>query len=281
MDAYRYEQARSRKDDKYLYDFQRSSSEEDKKGNDKVGADFWSELKRENQEKENDNDNDNDNDDDDKVKEKRHLSVSQRIRLCIVDVIDFYRPNVAHAVRNYKDNDEYDDYNIQEEYDITTLSNIENEVKKISHQLRLGSCVICGVSVFFWCWAIKNTITMKSGQDLGMYSFFTTLLSSHYVLWKTRRPISRFNPLATTMNRILISSSHVLVFLNYCLGVLFAFTVGSHIYYIFGTYCIIFSGLWGFVSFRGFTLMSSLQAYESELTRDDEVRDEIDNNSYF
>jgi hypothetical protein len=263
MDVYKYEQARSRKEDKSLYDFQRSSAEDE---NSKVVSDFWNELKRD----------DNPTDDDDENKVKRNISFSQRLRSYGANIVDFYRP-FPHSIVRPND----DGFDPPDEFDITTVSNIEREVKQISYQMRLGSCVLCGVSFFFWCWAIKNTLTMKSGQDLGIYSFFTTLLSSHYVLWKTRRPISRSNPLATSWNRVIITLSHVLVFLNYCLGVLFAFTVGSHVYYIFGTYCIIFCGLWGYVSFRGLILMSSLQRYESELARDDEVGDELDSDNYF
>ena len=151
--------------------------------------------------------------------------------------------------------------------------------------MRSGATLLCAVSLFFGCWAVINTRTMENGQDLGMYSFSTTFLSSHYLLCRTRKSSSSSSSgnqamVATPLTRLLVSASHVLVFLNYCLGILFAYTVGSHSYHFFGLYCIVFSGLWGYVAYRGFLLLSILQQHENEVARQADIGKDLDD-EYF
>lgn len=49
--------------------------------------------------------------------------------------------------------------------------------------------------------------------------------------------------------------THVTVVANYLLGLLFALTAGSRIYYYFGTYCFTFSILWMVVAYAGWILV--------------------------
>jgi hypothetical protein len=94
-------------------------------------------------------------------------------------------------------------------------------------------------ALFFWCWALKNTIHMQPPMfDYGIVSFGSVLLTTSYV-WALanadKKPESR-------LTRSLAISSHVLVALNYLLGAYIGFTVLDRPG--FGWYCIIFTALW-------------------------------------
>lgn len=236
------------------YDFKRRLEEDDGVG------DFWSDVK----------------DDEVQEKMKERTSVMERIRHCVLPVIDFYRPLPSkwHTM-----NSGVPDLDV--DLDFTTTSNAEREIKNLYAQLRLGSSLLCAVSLFFWCWAMHNTKAMDSGQDLGIYSFFTTFLSSHYLLWRTHGGPSSGILVATTFTRVIVTGSHAIVFLNYCLGILFAFTVGTHVYYVFGFYCISFAGLWAFVALTGLMLLSTLQKHEADLSRQTEDVEDFDREGYF
>ena len=224
-------------------DFKRRLDEDDGVG------DFWSDVKE----------------DEVQEKKKERTRIVERIRLRVLPVIDFYRPSPSNWNTT---NSGVQDLDI--DLDFTTTSNAERETKNLYSQLRLGSSLLCAVSLFFWCWAWRNTRAMKSGQDLGIYSFLTTFLSSHYLLWRTRRGPSSGIQVATTFTRFVVMGSHALVFLNYCLGIVFAFTIGSQVYYIFGFYCISFAGLWAYVMLTGFMLLSTLQKHEADVSRQTE-----------
>jgi hypothetical protein len=255
MASYKYEQARSRKDDTTSYDFKKRLEDDDGVG------DFWSDVKE------------------DEVQEKikARTNIVERMRLCVLPVIDFYRPLPSN--RNTTNSGSVPDLDI--DLDFTTTSNAEREIKNLYSQLRLGSSLLCAISLFFWCWALHNTRAMKGGQDLGIYSFFTTFLSSHYLLCRTRWGPTSGTSVATTFTRLVVTGSHVLVFLNYCLGILYAFTVGSHIYYIFGFYCISFAGFWGYISLTGFMLLSTLQKHEADVSRQTEDVEDFEKEGYF
>lgn len=267
MASYKYEKARTRKDDATSYDFLKRSE-----GGASVGDDdFWNDAK-----------DDATVDTTEKVKGK--VSLFRRIRQCILPVIDFYRPLPSTSQRS-TNGPTGDDQEFPVDLDFTTTSNAEREIKSLYVQLRAGATLLCAVSLFFGCWAVLNTRAMENGQDLGMYSFSTTFISSHYLLCRTRKssPSSSDNQVvvATPLTRLLVSASHVLVFLNYCLGILFAYTVGSHSYHIFGVYCIIFAGLWGYVAYRGVVLLSMLQKHENEVARRADDVEHLDEDGYF
>lgn len=100
-------------------------------------------------------------------------------------------------------------------------------------------------ATFFWIWAIYNTLHMKEGQDLGIYSFATVIITSLLGLFKAKPNGSFDKKLCVAM-----TVSHVLVTINYLLGVVFAFTVGTVIYWRFGIYCFSFSILWGYIAYQ-------------------------------
>ena len=204
-------------------------------------------------------------DDATEVNVKSTSNIFQRIRQCFIPIIDFYRPLPSTGAKKNSD-----DQDFQIDLDFTTTSNSEREIRNLFFQLRFGASLMRAISLFFWAWAVRNTQAMKLGQDLGIYSFFTTFVSSHYLLCRTRSSSGIL--VATSLTRVLVTASHVLVFMNYCLGVLYSFTVGTSVYYVFGLYCVVFSGLWGYTTFRGFVLLSSLQRHEVEMARgaDDE-----------
>lgn len=116
-------------------------------------------------------------------------------------------------------------------------------------KFRLFLLSIGGFATFFWIWAIYNTAHMKEGQDLGIYSFATVIISSLVGLIKAK-PNGSFDKKIC----ICMTASHVLVTLNYLLGVAFAFSAGTVIYWRFGIYCITFSILWGYAAYQGWKL---------------------------
>ena len=115
---------------------------------------------------------------------------------------------------------------------------------------------------------------MSSGLDLGVVSFFTTILSSGYLLWYDRRnndvSLEQFMPERRKHKLpfkqkivILLVSSHVLVTLNYALGLWFSlFVKKGEIYEIFGTYCAVFTMLWGS---SAYSLWKRLEAYNVDV----------------
>jgi hypothetical protein len=159
---------------------------------------------------------------------------------------------------------------IGESAEIPSSTNVTfvNQVERQEQLVRRSTFQLAGFSLFFWCWAVHNTRHMEVGQDLGMYSFGTVVLSSHYLLWVLSRSST-----IPCLTRALVTASHVMVCLNYMLGILFAFTVGTTIYYSFATYCIVFTGLWAYIVYRGYTMLATLQRLneEARLTQEQDM----------
>lgn len=136
-------------------------------------------------------------------------------------------------------------------------------IPTILYRLR-GLSTLCAVlSAIFWTWAMYNTKHMSKGRDLGIYSFMTTLISSHWALWRTLHGQLAGRFIATIPFRVAVTSSHVLVTGNYFLGLLYSLTVGSTVYYKFGLYCLIFGILWGACAATGWWLLFQLHKIES------------------
>mmetsp|Transcript_10789 Transcript_10789/g.16570 ORF Transcript_10789/g.16570 Transcript_10789/m.16570 type:complete len:199 (+) Transcript_10789:188-784(+) len=76
----------------------------------------------------------------------------------------FYKPTVEKSDTAQKQREDGFEY--------VTSDDDDREIKDIHYSLRYGSNVLSAVSLFFWCWAMKNTRGMEKGQDLGIYSFF-------------------------------------------------------------------------------------------------------------
>ena len=195
---------------------------------------------------------------------------------CLWQVVNFYRPSPSYSMR-----EGIDEEGLQDDFSFTATSNAEREIKNIYVQIRLRASILSVISLLFGCWAVINTHSMEEGQDVGMYSYSTTLASSHYLLCLTRRHPTSRNMVATTCTRFFVTSSHTLVFLNYCLGIVFAYTVGSHPYHMFGLQCILFSCFWGFVSYQGFMLLSKLQKLELEVAPSGDEEHNFDGDRFF
>jgi hypothetical protein len=105
-------------------------------------------------------------------------------------------------------------------------------------------------SLFFWGWALKNTIGMTEGMwDLGLFSFFTVALSSSYLMALTNRGLMP----SSWLTKALVTCSIVLVALNYAVGAYIGFNVLEK--QGFGIYCVIFTFLWAGTACFGSTLM--------------------------
>ena len=128
----------------------------------------------------------------------------------------------------------------------------ENDTSDIV-AIKKFSYIVLSVSIFFWCWALLNTLT-KGFFDLGVVSLFTTSLSSLYL-------INTINKRGLTwFGRLVVSLTHLFVAVNYALGFLIAVTTdnkGTD----FAIYCAIFVCLWIFVMVRGYILMSDVMAH--------------------
>lgn len=112
-------------------------------------------------------------------------------------------------------------------------------------------------SLFFWGWAIYNTMTMVQGFDLGCGTFLMVVFTSGYHLTDRGKT-------PTKKSRILVLLSHLLVSANYALGILFAMTAGVKPYYHFGIYCLIFMLLWLWVACYSWNIIGKVMNSSQE-----------------
>eukprot|EP00542_Grammatophora_oceanica_P022225 CAMPEP_0194040254 /NCGR_PEP_ID=MMETSP0009_2-20130614/12294_1 /TAXON_ID=210454 /ORGANISM="Grammatophora oceanica, Strain CCMP 410" /LENGTH=287 /DNA_ID=CAMNT_0038683345 /DNA_START=27 /DNA_END=890 /DNA_ORIENTATION=+ len=167
-------------------------------------------------------------------------------------LIRFYTPHLHGYPReaNVQDANEatVQDYLAQSEEAISGTSRRLPKIRGplLYFRVRLLALVVLGVGFVFWIWAIHNTKSMKEGQDLGMYSFATVVVSSHVVLWKTLRLPVGTPPMIGL--RSVWTVSHTLVALNYGLGLWFSITMAqSGVYVRFAIYCFLGMCAWAAV----------------------------------
>lgn len=135
-------------------------------------------------------------------------------------------------------------------------------------KLNKFSKVIMGVSLLFWCWAVKNTVKTRGGKDfqfdLGIVSFFLSGSSALYIYKITCKGVKGFkNP--GTMGRNLVVGAHIIVTINYALGAYLSLILNpNQIYYNFLYYCVIFTFLWGCSAFVAFDLISNTLSIEPD-----------------
>lgn len=127
------------------------------------------------------------------------------------------------------------------------------KVDQETQKLRTFFIAIFGFSLFFWIWAVKNTVGMDNNNfDLGVFSFATVLVTSSYMMGMIASSsfvsAGKFEKYATT-------SSHMFVAINYFLGSFIGFAVMGRPG--FGFYCVVFTGLWLGVAYYGHILMKS------------------------
>jgi len=135
----------------------------------------------------------------------------------------------------------------------TTTTTTNSYPQRNMTPLGIYSRSVLFISIFFWCWALKNTITMESPNfDMGIISFGTTGLTSTYLLG-----ISNYHPSSISSRWTVgfVTSSQCLVSLNYLLGTYFGIYVLDRIG--FAIYCGIFSILWIGIAWIGIRLMKS------------------------
>jgi hypothetical protein len=116
------------------------------------------------------------------------------------------------------------------------------------------------VSLFFWGWAVKNTLKATSllaeakakGEtvdippfDLGVVSFLTSALSSSFLLGAGTNGISSFG-------RWMVTSSFIFVTINYALGVGYLIKQQPKVAF----YCAVFTVLWAVLTYDVSTLMA-------------------------
>ena len=117
--------------------------------------------------------------------------------------------------------------------------------------LRKYAVVVLMTSVFFWVWAVINTVGMDSGFDLGVASFLTAALSSALLLYQVK-PEQDPPGLCTVF---VVFTSNLFVSVNYVLGVLFGLQIAEPPLVGFATYCGVFAVLWLITAALGMRLM--------------------------
>lgn len=111
------------------------------------------------------------------------------------------------------------------------ISTVARSNTSTNKPLRIFAVIVLCISLFFWAWALYNTMTKQF--DAGVISFLLAAISSAYLIF-TKAP--------NKLGQCLIVASYLLVSINYMVGVAFAFTVLNRPG--FGIYCIIFAVLW-------------------------------------
>lgn len=124
---------------------------------------------------------------------------------------------------------------------------------RIKRKQRIFAFVILCASLFFWVWAILNTVKMETGYDLGIVSFLSTAISSAYLLWRTRPGIIPIGKCA----QVLVLLTHLFVAANYAIGTMFAFKWLEPVKVGFGIYCAIFIVVWLVVGVIGYLLIEA------------------------
>uniref|UniRef100_A0A7S4N268 MARVEL domain-containing protein n=1 Tax=Odontella aurita TaxID=265563 RepID=A0A7S4N268_9STRA len=121
---------------------------------------------------------------------------------------------------------------------MTASGNIAGGTDYVFFISRLASLLLI-ISTIFWIWAIVNTVT-KDYFDGGVYTFFSVILSSIYVLYLVyQRPGTlRSSSLCVETLLLIPSGSHLLVAVHYAIGASFTPHAWGELY------CVTFSGLW-------------------------------------
>ena len=211
-------------------------------------GDFWNDIK----------------DQEEKTKE---LSFAQNAARFCQPCVAFYRPSGSFGQEEEEEEEGNNHNNNIHHYGFLSSDElVQRDLLGYYRKLRTLCGVMVPVSLFFWGWAVKNTLSMSTGQDLGIYSFMTVLWSCHWVLFRTRGgPNHHHQRVSTLPVRILVTASYALVCANYLLGVVFALTVGSEIYAVFATYCSIFTILWGAATVYCFRLLHGIHLAETQM----------------
>jgi hypothetical protein len=119
-------------------------------------------------------------------------------------------------------------------------------------QVRRFCIILMIVALFFWSWALKNTVAITDGHnfDLGIVSFGTVLLTSSYVLGMVNGGTV---PAKKSVGGVLFLLAPVFVAINYVLGAILGFGMLQRP--IFGIYCVIFVILWLIITWYAHELL--------------------------
>lgn len=111
------------------------------------------------------------------------------------------------------------------------------------------SITLLSISLFFWFWALINTIRL--GFDLGVVCFLTSALTSSYLLalGNAKKSVPESN-----ITKLLVTGSHVFVAVVYALGAYAFFALLGSVSR--GVYCVVFSFLWLGFAYCGHQLMN-------------------------
>ncbi|VEU33537.1 unnamed protein product [Pseudo-nitzschia multistriata] len=133
-------------------------------------------------------------------------------------------------------------------------------------QLRLFAVLTSAVALFFWVWAILNTI--RNGFDLGIVSFLTVMITGTYLFFLAH---TRSVNLRGSYILISVVASHTFVALNYMIGVVFALVFMSPARKGYAIYCAVFTVLWAASAGLGGWLLKQYRSSEEAPAGNDSV----------
>lgn len=118
------------------------------------------------------------------------------------------------------------------------------------------SIALLSISLFFWFWALINTIRL--GFDLGVVCFLTSALTSSYLLaLGNAKRVPESN-----ITKLLVTGSHVFVAVVYALGAYAFFAYLKSV--TRGVYCVVFFFLWLGFAYCGHQLMNKKEERSSK-----------------
>jgi hypothetical protein len=109
----------------------------------------------------------------------------------------------------------------------------------IMNQIRYFASFLIAFALFFWAWALKNTMALSGNLDFGVVSFGALVAMSSYVLGMANAGVI---PPQKSVGGILFLVAPLVVALNYVGGAILGFTVLERPG--FGIYCSVFVLVW-------------------------------------
>ena len=135
-------------------------------------------------------------------------------------------------------------------------------MEEIQQRLRYFFSALFFVALFFWAWALKNTMDFAAdgGMDLGVISFGAVMITSSYMHGALTAAASANGLGSSWLMKKITTASHLLVALNYLAGAYLGFFVMARAG--FGLYCVIFTFLWLAVAYYGNQMMNQFGGEE-------------------
>ena len=164
-------------------------------------------------------------------------------------------------------------------YSSSSIALSPKEIER--RQLDLYSKVVLFLSSMGWIVAIYNTSQMKIGKfDVGILTFIPCIVSSVLLMRNSRNIVgSNENGKGEFMStgiygRACVLACHIVVILNYLVGLLLALTIGSHIYLNFAIVNLLGVIIWLVCAVVGWSIMT--RTLETHAEENPEANNELE-----